>query len=216
MSQFKDYLKEWFKTTPFFVITSTMFLSKKRFFPFFASLTLHLPLAFFFAKSSHPIYKDVPLFDIIVLNKLDRSDISSSMLPKTSSPNSTAAQSSTANTLTDAETDENAATDLNQLDPYPFVTTSSLLTKKVKIKKRPNCSRTDLARENGTTGSVRVSLIIDEKGRPQNLVALDKLEDGLSEMAIECISKTEFFPAEINGKLVSTQETMTINFKSFN
>ena len=99
-------------------------------------------------------------------------------------------------------------------DSLPIPAEQYLLTKRAGFLRRPQCSRTDEARRSGLVGTVRVSVLIGIKGEILEAQALNDLGEGLKERALDCIARSQFNPAEIEGKTVVTRETISINFKA--
>ncbi len=76
-----------------------------------------------------------------------------------------------------------------------------------------NLNFTDAATENGTTGVVRVQLVVDKNGKISEVVALNDPGDGLAEEAIRVIKTgPDWKPAEQNGKPVAYRFVQTITF----
>ncbi len=99
-------------------------------------------------------------------------------------------------------------------DSLPIPAEQYLLTKRAGFSRRPQCNRTDEARRSGLVGTVKISVLIGLKGEIIEAKALNDLGEGLKERALDCISRSEFSPAEIEGKPVVTRETISINFKA--
>ncbi len=62
-------------------------------------------------------------------------------------------------------------------------------------------------------GTVVLSLVVDQQGRPQNLKVVRSLGLGLDEQAIEAVEKWSFKPGMKDGKPVPVVATIEINFK---
>jgi TonB family protein len=75
--------------------------------------------------------------------------------------------------------------------------------KKVSIKKKPEPSYTNQARENGIEGTVIIRCIFTATGRVTNIKVISALPDGLAERAVEAAKKIKFIPATKDGHPVS-------------
>ncbi len=76
-----------------------------------------------------------------------------------------------------------------------------------------NLNYPDAAQDNGTTGVVRVQLVVDKNGKISEVVALNDPGDGLAEEAIRVIKTgPDWIPAEQNGKPVAYRFVQTITF----
>jgi TonB family protein len=62
-------------------------------------------------------------------------------------------------------------------------------------------------------GTVVLSLVVDDQGRPQNLKVVRSLGLGLDTKAIEAVEKWSFRPGMKDGKSVPVMGTIEINFK---
>jgi len=69
------------------------------------------------------------------------------------------------------------------------------------------------ARKAKWQGTVVLSLVVDEIGRPQNLKVLRSLGLGLDQKAIEAVEKWKFKPGVKDGKPVAVQATIEVNFR---
>jgi protein TonB len=69
------------------------------------------------------------------------------------------------------------------------------------------------ARKAKWQGTVVLSLVVDEAGRPQNLKVLRSLGLGLDQKAIEAVEKWKFKPGVKDGKPVAVQATIEVNFR---
>jgi protein TonB len=69
------------------------------------------------------------------------------------------------------------------------------------------------ARKAKWQGTVVLSLIVDEQGRPQNLKVLRSLGLGLDQKAIEAVEKWRFRPGMKDGKPVPVMATIEVNFR---
>jgi protein TonB len=71
------------------------------------------------------------------------------------------------------------------------------------------------ARKAKTEGIVLINLIVDEQGLPQNVHVVRGLPNGLNEKAIEAVQQYRFKPATENGRPVSVELNVEVNFKFF-
>lgn len=69
------------------------------------------------------------------------------------------------------------------------------------------------ARKAKYQGTVVLSIIIDEQGRPRDLKVIRPLGLGLDEKAIEAVSKWRFRPGYKDGKPVAVIATVEVNFR---
>ncbi len=69
------------------------------------------------------------------------------------------------------------------------------------------------AREAGLQGSVRVSMIIDAKGIPQDIIVRKPLGMGLDERAVETVAQWRFRPAMKDGAPVKIRATVEVSFR---
>lgn len=68
------------------------------------------------------------------------------------------------------------------------------------------------ARKAKIEGDCIVSMVIDDKGNPNNLHVVSSLGMGLDERAIEAIKKWKFEPAFKDGKPVAAKLTVQVSF----
>jgi TonB family protein len=71
---------------------------------------------------------------------------------------------------------------------------------------------TDAARRANYQGSCQLSMIVDAHGMPQNVRIVKPLDYGLSEKAIEAVSKYRFKPAMKDGQPVPVTVNVEVNF----
>lgn len=64
----------------------------------------------------------------------------------------------------------------------------------------------------GISGKVKLSILIDSKGKVREIKILKSKHPEFSKAAIEAINNSSFMPAEINGKSVATRYKTSINF----
>jgi TonB family protein len=69
------------------------------------------------------------------------------------------------------------------------------------------------AQEMRVTGSVELSLIVDEQGRPSNLWVTAPLGFGLDEKALEAVAQWRFTPARKQGAPVPVVATIEMHFR---
>lgn len=69
------------------------------------------------------------------------------------------------------------------------------------------------ARKAKYQGTVVLSIVIDEQGRPRDLKVIRPLGLGLDEKAIEAVSKWRFRPGYKDGKPVAVLATVEVNFR---
>jgi TonB family protein len=96
-------------------------------------------------------------------------------------------------------------------DIYPA---SDVATRAV-IKDRPDPLYTPKARENGTTGTVRLRMLLAADGTVKYIFAVHRLPDGLTEAAINAARKIKFTPAVKDGRPVSQYVTIDYNFNIY-
>ncbi|WP_298735403.1 TonB family protein [uncultured Chitinophaga sp.] len=68
------------------------------------------------------------------------------------------------------------------------------------------------AKENGITGTVYVSFIVDTKGKISELQALTKLGYGLEEAALDAAAQLKFSPVEYEGRVVNVYYELPVKF----
>jgi TonB family protein len=64
-------------------------------------------------------------------------------------------------------------------------------------------------------GIVTVSIIVDQRGLPQNVHVTKGVGHGLDEKAVEAVKKYRFIPAKENGKPVAVYMNVEVNFEIF-
>jgi TonB family protein len=77
---------------------------------------------------------------------------------------------------------------------------------------KPEPEYSEEARKAKYQGEVWLSVIVDEKGIPQNIKVTRKLGLGLDEKAVEAVSKWRFKPGMKDGKPVAVQATIAVSF----
>jgi protein TonB len=81
----------------------------------------------------------------------------------------------------------------------------------VLLKIEPEYS--EEARKAKWQGTVVLSLVVDEKGMPEELKVVRALGLGLDQKAIEAVTKWRFKPGMKDGKPVAVQATIEVNFR---
>jgi protein TonB len=71
------------------------------------------------------------------------------------------------------------------------------------------------ARKAKTEGIVLVNLIVDQQGQPQNVHVIRGIGNGLDLKAVEAVRQYRFKPATENGRPVSVELNVEVNFKFF-
>lgn len=109
---------------------------------------------------------------------------------------------------------------LVQAQPQPPVTPSGggayrigggVSAPSVLSKVEPHYSKE--ATKAGLQGTVALSLVVSDEGRPQDLKVLRSLGLGLDEKAIEAVEQWRFKPAMKDGKPVPVKATIEVNFR---
>jgi TonB family protein len=86
------------------------------------------------------------------------------------------------------------------------------VTRKAVIIAKPEPLYTDEARLHGTTGEVRLRMILSASGEVTRIEPLNALPDGLTESAVEAARRIAFLPAEMDGQPVSQFVTVDYRF----
>jgi TonB family protein len=71
------------------------------------------------------------------------------------------------------------------------------------------------ARDDKFSGNVLISLVVDEKGLPQNVQVARPAGHGLDAKAVEAVRQYRFWPAKRNGVPVKVQITVDVNFQIY-
>jgi len=71
---------------------------------------------------------------------------------------------------------------------------------RVRVLTKPAAGYTEIARRNGTSGTVVLRAIFAADGKVKHILVVKGLPDGLSEQAVAAASKIKFIPASIDGK----------------
>lgn len=69
------------------------------------------------------------------------------------------------------------------------------------------------AREAKVQGRVVLGVVIDAKGRPENVKVIEGLEPSLDAKAVEAVRQWKFQPGAKQGKPVRVQATIEVNFR---
>lgn len=77
------------------------------------------------------------------------------------------------------------------------------VTTKAVVLKRPEPTYSEEARRNGTTGQVRLRMVLAADGTVKYIFPLKRLPDGLTERSIEAARRIKFIPATKDGQPVS-------------
>jgi TonB family protein len=83
-----------------------------------------------------------------------------------------------------------------------------------RILVKPSAALTPEALRNGTTGTVRLSVMLSSDGVVRDIRVLEGLPDGLTESAIDAASRVVFRPAEVDGFAVSQRVELEYPFDS--
>ncbi|MDX6443313.1 MAG: hypothetical protein QOH71_387 [Blastocatellia bacterium] len=84
--------------------------------------------------------------------------------------------------------------------------------KRVSVKKKPEPSYTDYARNHGVQGTVVLRCIFSSTGQVTNIHVVKGLPDGLTERAIDAAKRIKFKPAMKDGQPVSMWMELQYNF----
>ncbi|HYO63491.1 MAG TPA: energy transducer TonB [Pyrinomonadaceae bacterium] len=80
---------------------------------------------------------------------------------------------------------------------------------------RPTSGFTGKARRNGTSGRVRLRVVLGAAGRVSDITVLKGLPDGLTEQAVGVARPITFLPAEKDGRRVSQWVVIEYNFNVY-
>ena len=83
-----------------------------------------------------------------------------------------------------------------------------------RILVKPSARLTAEALRNGTTGTVRLSVLLSSDGVVRDIRVIEGLPDGLTESAIDAASRIIFRPAEVDGFAVSQRVELEYGFDS--
>lgn len=87
------------------------------------------------------------------------------------------------------------------------------VTTKAVIHAKPEPAYTDRARDNGTSGTVRLRVVLAADGSVKDILVLRRLPDGLTERAVEAARRIKFTPATIDGRPVSQYVVLEYMFR---
>ncbi|HWW76217.1 MAG TPA: energy transducer TonB, partial [Pyrinomonadaceae bacterium] len=97
----------------------------------------------------------------------------------------------------------------------PDIYTSSQVTTRALIVAKPEPAYTEEAREEHTSGVVRLRAVLGSDGHVRNIVAMRRLPNGLTEKAVEAARRIRFTPAKLGGQPVSQLVVLEYSFKAF-
>ena len=89
------------------------------------------------------------------------------------------------------------------------------VTRKAQILSRPEPQYTEEARKNNVSGTVILRAIFSASGQVTNIVAVQRLPDGLTEKAIAAARQIRFVPAQKDGRAVSQHIRLEYNFNLY-
>lgn len=95
--------------------------------------------------------------------------------------------------------------------PPPQRPGDGVTTPSVIFKREPEYS--EAARLSRLSGTVLLSLVIDQKGVPRDLKLVQGLGYGLDEQAARAVTTWRFTPATKNGRAVGIQARLEVNFR---
>jgi TonB family protein len=99
-------------------------------------------------------------------------------------------------------------------DPHRVYKSPEVSTRPRVISK-PEPQYTEQARRDGTTGTVVLRVVFSSTGQVTNIVAVQKLGNGLTENAIAAARQIRFHPATRNGQPVSMFVQLEYNFNLY-
>ena len=97
-------------------------------------------------------------------------------------------------------------------DTPPLAFKMSEVSTKAVILSKPEPGFTNNARNNGTTGVVRLRAVLAADGRVRHISVVRGLPDGLTEMCVEAARKIRFTPATLDGRRVSQYVVLEYHF----
>lgn len=100
-------------------------------------------------------------------------------------------------------------------DPARTVFAGDEVDTKAVIHAKPLPNYTQRAREHGTSGIVRVRIVLGADGQVKHPLVVRGLPDGLSELAVAAARKVRFTPAVKDGKPVSTVVMLEYGFNIY-
>lgn len=94
----------------------------------------------------------------------------------------------------------------------PFAYKQSEVSTKAVILAKPEPGFTKNAKDNGTTGRVRLRAVLAADGHVRHIAVVEGLPDGLTELCVEAARKIRFTPATLDGRRVSQYVVLEYNF----
>jgi len=85
--------------------------------------------------------------------------------------------------------------------------------KRPKLLNNPFPAYTEWARQEGVEGTVRLAVLIDDKGKVTSSLIFLGLGYGLDEQAVKAASKFKFEPATVDGKPISFWQMVEVEFR---
>ncbi|HEV2799573.1 MAG TPA: TonB family protein [Pyrinomonadaceae bacterium] len=104
---------------------------------------------------------------------------------------------------------------LNPANPNRTIYAARELTTRANVIYKPPPGYTPQARRNGTTGMVRLRIVLGADGTIQHIYPTRTLPDGLTEAAIAAARKIKFTPALKDGRPVSQFVVIEYNFNIY-
>jgi len=89
------------------------------------------------------------------------------------------------------------------------------VNRKVRLGMKPEPAYTEVARQNGITGTVVIKCVFASNGSVNNIRIVSRLPFGLTERAIDAAKKIKFIPAVKDGKYVSMWMQLEYNFNLY-
>jgi len=83
------------------------------------------------------------------------------------------------------------------------------------IAYKPNPSYTPKAREKGTIGTISFRVTFGAEGRVEKIVALNELENGLTEEAVKVVRLIRFLPQQEDNKPVTVERVLQYSFSIY-
>lgn len=116
---------------------------------------------------------------------------------------------------TTAKKNDDLILDKNDSESLPIPVADYLITEEPSVISEPkNKQRTEEARKNGYTGTIRMKILVDTEGVVRDVKLLNSLKYGLDQRAIEIVKQVKLSPAKVNGKPVTVLRDFTITFKA--
>ena len=86
---------------------------------------------------------------------------------------------------------------------------------KLKILRKPRAQYTDIARQNYTTGIVRIRAKFSASGIVTDIYPISSLPDGLTDQAVKAATQIEFQPEIRNGRPISVVKVVEYSFNIY-